>query len=208
MGRRGKAPKLDSAIRNKKLPILTLDARWHELFPDEKKTARIREYEAKVNQLLMQQGKLVNDIKDMKKLKARLLNEIVANMDASNEGASKIKEKKMEKSRQLINDLNDKINNSMDELADLPYEIRSANELLMAESMKICYDRLIDNKEEIDEIGDWILKTREELKKKIIAKQEMEIANQQIYSYMHDILGADLMESFDKQYSKPDFDII
>ena len=32
-------------IKNKKFPILTLDSRWHELFPDELKSSRIKELE-------------------------------------------------------------------------------------------------------------------------------------------------------------------
>lgn len=202
MGRNGKNLKFDSAIKNKKLPILTLDARWHELFPEDYKTSRIKEYEQNVNQLLKLQGKLVNDIKDMKKLKTRLLNEIVANMDGAMNSTNKAQEKKLEMNKQYVNELNDKINKSMDDLADLPYQIREANEALMIESMKNCYDRLSNNKKEIDVIGDWINKMREELKAKILAKQDMEIANTQIYNYMHDILGAELIQSFDIEYEK------
>ena len=74
-----KRVEFNSIIKNKKLPILTLDARWHALFPDEKKNVRIKLLEQKVNKLLKTQGKLVNDIKDMKKLKKSLVSDIVKN---------------------------------------------------------------------------------------------------------------------------------
>ncbi len=198
----GKKKSIDfnTVVRNKKLPILTLDTRWHELFPEEAKNARIKELEQEVNNLLKKQGKLVNDIKDMKKLKNSLIKDIVVNMDIGTDIIGKAKEKKLDKNKQYIKELNDKIDRAMDELADMPYQIKEVNEVLMSESMKICYDRLSENKQAILEIADWIGKVREELKHKILVKQDMELNNNRIYTYMHDILGAELMEAFDQEH--------
>lgn len=41
---------------------------------------------------------------------------------------------------------------------------------------------------------------RVELKKRLIRKQEMEQMNQELYSYMHDIFGAEVIEIFDMKY--------
>jgi hypothetical protein len=74
----------------------------------------------------------------------------------------------------------------------------------MIESIGIFYDRMAVNKTEIKEIADWIAGIREELKMKILKKQDMETKNNLIYTYMHDLLGVDLMEVFDKEHmSKP-----
>lgn len=186
-------------VKDKKLPILTLDGRWHELFPEGAKSNHIKELEHKVNNLLKKQGKLVNDIKDMKDLKKSLLNEIVANMDVSPEKQGKLIEKKLVKSKQFVNELNQRIDKAMDELAEIPYMVKEANEELMAESIKICYNKLNQSHHEINDINQWIAKTRNELKEKIILKQEMEQKNTTAYTYMHDVLGPDLMELFDKQ---------
>jgi hypothetical protein len=199
VGKKNKAIDFDAVVKNRKLPILTLDSRWHELFPEEMKTSRIKELEQEVNNLLKKQGKLTNDIKDMKKLKKSLLKDIVVNMDIGTDLIGRQKEKKLDKNKQYINDLNDKIDKAMDDLADLPYQIKEKNELLMAESMKIWYKQLEENKLALAEIGGWIAKMREELKLKILAKQDMESKNKLIYTYMHDIMGAGLMEAFDKE---------
>lgn len=199
MGKKNKTIDFDAVVKNRKLPILTLDSRWHELFPEEMKTSRIKELEQEVNNLLKKQGKLTNDIKDMKKLKKSLLKDIVVNMDIGTDLIGRQKEKKLDKNKQYINDLNDKIDKAMDDLADLPYKIKEKNELLMAESMKIWYKQLEENKLALAEIGGWIAKMREELKLKILAKQDMESKNKLIYTYMHDIMGAGLMEAFDKE---------
>jgi hypothetical protein len=199
MGKKGKKIDFTNVVRDKKLPILTLDSRWHEIFPEDLKTSAIRDLEQKVNNLLKKQGKLVNDIKDMKRLKSSLLKDIVDNMDISRDLSGYAKEKKLEKNKQFVNELNEKIDKSMNELADIPYQIKLMNEELLAESINVFYLELEDNKEEIKEVTDWIANIREELKNRILIKQDLEAKNTLIYTYMHDILGAEIMELFDRE---------
>lgn len=197
MAKKEKQIEFHSILKNKKLPILTLDNRWHELFTEDQKTVEIKDLEQKVNNLLKKQGKLVNDIKDMKKLKSNLIKDIMDNMDISTDIAGKEKDKKLGKNKQFINELNSKIENAMDELGDIPYQIKEVNEQLMSESINIFYNLLDKNKLELKEVADWINGIREELKRKILIKQDLEIKNTKIYTYMHDILGHELMEKFD-----------
>jgi methyl-accepting chemotaxis protein len=198
--KRIKKANLSKVIKNRKLPILTLDSRWHEIFPEEEKTSEIKDIERKLNELLAKQGKLVNEIKDYKKIKKNLMNEIVANMDTNSGPTSKQREKKLDRNKQYILEINKKIDDEMEELSRLPYQIKEINEELLVESISICYDRISKQMVEINEISDWIKKAREELKIKILQKQDMENKNTLIYSYMHDILGAELMERFDENH--------
>lgn len=202
MGKKQKNIDFNKIVKNKKLPILTLDSRWHELFTENQKSSQMKELEQEVNTLLKKQGKLVNDIKDMKMLKNNLIKDIMDNMDISADAVGKAKEKKLEKNKQYINELNEKIEASMDELSDIPYQIKEVNEELMAESINGFYENLETNKEELKEVAAWIIGIREELKRKILLKQDLEEKNTKIYSYMHDILGAELMEVFDKEFGK------
>lgn len=188
-------------IKNKKFPILTLDSRWHELFPDELKSSRIKELEQKVNQLLKKQGKMVNDIKDMKKLKKSLLSDIVTNMETANDLHSKSREKRVERNKRFIYELNNKIDRSSERLSELPYKIKEANEELLLESLKNCYERLNNNHKELENISKWIKKTRDELKTKILAKNDIEADINKIYTYMHDVLGSDIIEIFDLKHN-------
>lgn len=198
MRKRNKVVGFDTIIQDKKIPILTLDTRWHELFPEDKKTNRIRELEQKVNQLLKTQGKLVNDIKDMKKLKKTLLKDIIVNMDADNDTQGKAKGNRLKKNKRYINELNDKIKDASDQLLDLPNKIKEANEELLIESLKICYEAIHSYDEELVKISEWINKTRDELKKKILLKHDIETNMNLIYSNMHDILGAEIIDLFDR----------
>jgi len=202
MGKKTKRIDFNKIVKDRKLPILILDNRWHELFDENQKSSTMKELELKLNNLLKKQGKLGSDIKDMKILKNNLLKEIMANMEISSDVANKAKEKKLDKNKQFITELNQKIDTSMDELSEIPYKIKEVNETLMAASVNIFYDRLESNKEELQNVADWIAEIREELKRKILIKQDLEGKNSMIYSYMHDILGAELMELFDKENNK------
>lgn len=187
------------ALHGKKLPILTLDDRWYQLIPEHEKSATIKQLETNLNNLLKKQGKMINDIKDMKKLKKKLMSEIVANMETDNSPAGRLKVKKLEKSHQFIEEINVKMQEADDTLLDMPYQIKKANEELMVESMKVCYAKLKHNQKDIEEADQWIRKTREALKLRIIEKQDKEIENNSLYSYMHDILGNSVLDILDEK---------
>lgn len=189
-------------FKGKKIPIVTLDERWHELFPEYDKPAHIKELETKINDLLKQQGKLSGDMKDMKKLKSNLMQEIITNMDVNENAAGKQRAKKLDRNQKLIKEISEKMKSSEDELIDLPYQIKSLNEQLIIESAKVCYNRLNNNSKRISEIAGWISGIREELKERLLEKQDMEMKNSAIYSYMHDVMGASLMQELDEAIKK------
>lgn len=189
--------KFSEVVKNKKIPILTLDSRWHEIFPEHEKTRLIRNLEASINELLKKQGKLVNDIKDMKKLKKELINDIVDNMETSNNLAERARQKRLIKNKDYIVELNNKIKEDMDALSQVPYQIREENEKLMVESVKVCYNKLAKNSSDISQLSDLILKLQQEIDEGLKKKEGLEVENDLIYSYMHDMLGADAMEQLD-----------
>ena len=63
------------ALEGKKIPILTLDNKWYRLFTEEKKQ-EVSELEQRLNTLLKQQGKLNNEVKDIKRLKKKLMKQL------------------------------------------------------------------------------------------------------------------------------------
>lgn len=191
-----------AAIKDKKVPILVLDQKWHRLFAVHGKTEEIKDTEAEINGMLSRQGKLNTDIREFKKLKNKLMDGIVQNMDAAESGNDAVREKKLEENKRLIDELNDKIAACEDELLDLPSRIRDANDQLMILSMDYFYTKLRVNQEEAKEITDWITQVRIDLKKNIIRKQNRVINNREIYAYLHDIFGAEILNLFDIRYEE------
>lgn len=186
------------ALAQRKVPILVLDQKWHRVFALNGKPQNVKAQESVLNELLERQGQLNNDVKDLKKTKAKLMENIVQNMEGTHEeNINDISSRKLEEDRRLIDEINGRIEEYEDELMELPREIQEANRALMLSTMQFCYQKLRDNVSEIDEITEWITQVRIDLKKNIIKKQNREINNRQIYSYMHDIFGAQILDLFD-----------
>lgn len=192
-----------STLKGKKVPILTLDQKWHRLFAIHGKPEEVKVLETELNELLKRQGKLNNELKNLKKKKNLLMDNIVQNMEGSTEEASNTsKERKLEEDRQKIDEINALTESYEDELLELPNKIKATNELLMIKSMDYFYEKIHVNKEESEEIDRWITQVRIDLKKNIIRKQNRDINNKEMYAYLHDILGPEVIDMFDRRYEE------
>lgn len=190
----------EPALAGKKIPILTLDHKWHKLFTQKEYTSEIKRMESEMNKLLKRQAKINEESREIKKLKKAKMDEIVVLADEMEKAPSKKIEKKMEECRETVTSCNEKIEACEEEMLELPRQINRLNHKLMLATMEVCYHKLQKNTEELEEINEWISSIRRELKKKVVRKQEKEAMNHRLYSYMHDIFGADVIEIFDMQY--------
>lgn len=180
----------------KKLPILTLDQRWYRLVPEVSKTDEIRYWEKRVNELLKKQGQVNEDILEVKKIKKRLFKGIVNHMDEDDNNPKK--KKIMSESQRLIYEARDKMAELEDESEEIPKKLRDANLHLFVETVKMCYSKMNSNSRDLEVLDKWIEETRIKLKKNLLVKQDKEDMNDQMYSYMHAILGPEIMGELDR----------
>ncbi len=188
------------ALKGKRIPILTLDNKWYKMLTPEARK-QVSGLEQQLNGLLKRQGKLNTETKDIKKLKRQLMSEIVPLVDEAEQSKNPLLEKKVEQNKKLVEECNQKLESYQDELLDLPGQIDELNVQLMLITMDCCYETMRESTQEIQEIAEWVAETRVELKKKLIKKQEMEQRNHAIYSYMHDLFGAEVIDIFDMKYN-------
>lgn len=190
----------ENALEGKKIPILTLDNKWYKLFPNLNNCPNILDLARKLNDLLKRQGKLNTETKDIKNIKMRLMQEIVPLVDELEQNYDKALEKRIDDNKRLIEECNDKLEAYQDELLEIPGQIDEANHQLMLATMEYCYENMQSNTMEILDIAKWVENIRVELKNNLVRKQEKEILNRQMYSYMHDIFGPNVIEMFDMKY--------
>lgn len=188
------------ALVGKKIPILTLDNKWHRLFTQSEFTPELKGMEKNLNDMLKRQAKLNTETKELKKLKKKLMDEVVILADAMGERPTKKQDKEMADHKRLIEECNEKMDAYEEELVELPRQINQLNNQLMLITMDVCYRKLQQNTKELSEIEEWISGIRRELKKKVVRKQEKEAVINKLYAYMHDIFGAEVIELFDMQY--------
>ena len=194
-----KKEQFELSLKGKDIPALTLDQKWYHLLGkvgDED----IRGLEKKLNELLKRQGKINTETREIKKVKRRLMDEIVSLMDEQ-QGGSDDAESKIAENKRLLKECNDKLDSYEDEMIELPRMIDSVNKQLLCITMEHCYETMQENTDDIEELEDWIRNIRIELKKNLIRKQEKEAKNHEIYKYMHDIFGADVVDLFDMRYN-------
>ena len=194
-----KKVQFELSLKGKDVPALTLDQKWYHLLGkvgDE----NIRGLEKKLNELLKRQGKINTETRDIKKVKRRLMDEIVSLMDEQ-QGGSDDAESKISENKRLLKECNDKLDTYEDEMIELPRMIDSVNKELLCITMEHCYETMQENTDDIEALEDWIRNIRIELKKNLIRKQEKEAKNHEIYKYMHDIFGADVVDLFDMRYN-------
>lgn len=186
------------ALIGKKIPILTLDNQWHKLFTQTGYDEEIHIREEALNELLKRQGKINTELKSLTVYKKKLMQEIVSIMELPDSAA---KDKKMDENKRFIEETNEKLEMYNDELMDLPKLIDEANFNLMLSSMRVCYQKIQQNTQDIEDINKWVTEFRLQLKRKILTKQQKEIWNDELYKYMHAIFGPDVIGVFDMKYN-------
>jgi DNA repair exonuclease SbcCD ATPase subunit len=180
------------ALRGKNVPILVLDQRWHTLFPKGEKPSDVRSLEDQVSDLLKRQGFLVNDLKDLKKTKRKLMAGIVSRMsDVENA------DKKKKNQQRLLVEMQERIKEESDELMELPRRIQKANEELLIVGAVYCFEKLENGDRELDELNRDIVQLTGELKEKTAYKEDLEESMDSAYALMHGILGHDVMNVYD-----------
>lgn len=189
-----------SALVGKKIPILTLDNKWHKLFTQSEFTSELKGLEKTLNDLLKRQAKLNSETKEIKKLKKKLMDEVVILADEMGDHPTKKQDKDMADHKRLIEECNEKMDAYEEELVELPRQINQVNNQLMLITMDVCYKKLKYSAKELEEIDEWISGIRRELKKKVVRKKEKEAIINRLYAYMHDIFGAEVLELFDMEY--------
>lgn len=188
------------ALRYVRVPLLILDPRWHQLFPEYLKTKRLAKLEKALNDLLKKQGQNTQNLKEYDKARKVLMDNILQNMTDGHEIDSPIRSQKQDMNQKLLEELKEKIYDAEELYDQLPEEIRLVNQELLIESMRICYETLIENTQDIRREAEWIKRAREELTQHLLVKQEKEMRNEETYKYMHDLLGAKIVDIFDRNH--------
>ncbi|MDE6209470.1 MAG: hypothetical protein K2M73_07330 [Lachnospiraceae bacterium] len=182
-------------IKRSKLPILTLDKKWHNIFNNNEKSDNIKDLEEKVNLSLKNQGHINTKRNELKGLKKKLMKEIVSNMDAEENSRAR---KKVTKSKELIEDINDELLLLESKELDVPVNLNMVNAHLGFASLEEMHDKLEDNEIDIENLDRWIEETRIELKKRILLREKKRDENEKIEKYIIDTFHPEVIREYRK----------
>ncbi len=186
---------------DKKTHLLVLDQKWHELFKDNK-PGKVIALEKKLNSLLKEQGKLTTESKEYYNLKKKIMQDIVDGMSLATSDNEKEAYHKMEKNRRYIEEINDKLKQYENRLDQLPIKIDQTNRELVSVTMNIFYLEMLEVRKKAQKHDENVQKLREEIKEEIIIRDETKERSDALYSFIHDVVGSDIIEQYDEYYLK------
>lgn len=106
--------------------------------------------------------------------------------------------KKIEKSRELIEEINDKLILIEDRELSIPNELQEANARLLMEGMEELLGKVVDNERDIENLNILIEEARIELKKKILLREQKAEENQLISKYFNRTVGRSIVNKFER----------
>lgn len=187
------------ATIEKDIHLLVLDQKWHELFDNGKKPMRIQSVENKVNNLLKEQGKVNNDLKDYAFLKKKVMSDIVADMELLGDNDMDAS-KRMEKNKRYVEEINHKIEKMTKRADELPDLLYTRNKELVKLTMDYFYLDMVDKKNKADELKEEIEILKRRIQETIVQKDALGEEYQSLYKYIHDVVGSDVMGQYDAYY--------
>ena len=185
---------LYNELRMINIPVLVLDKGWHDLFWDGK-PKEIQRLEKELTTALKGQGKVKIDREELNNLKKALMKQIIENMDAEE---NTIESKKVEKSKKLIDEINDKLILLEDRQLDLPEEIQDTNARLMMAGLKEVLSTTVQNIDDIKELESEIREMKAELKSKILLRVQKIEENDAVYKYLNRTVGRGFVKKYEE----------
>lgn len=184
---------------DKSTHLLVLDKKWHELFKN-KKPPKVKKIEKELNDLLKIQGTLTTEHKEYLNLKKQMMDEIVNSMGEAYDDNDKAALKKMEKNKKYIDQINKKLEHHETELITIPEKISAKNKELVNLTMHTFYHTMMQNKTNSSVLEAKVNALKEEIKETIIKRDEAKEHYQNLYGYIHDVVGADIIEQYDRYF--------
>lgn len=181
-------------FREVEAPILILDERWLRIFPDNYKTKEILRLEREMREALKYQARLTENIKDAEDKKKKLMDRIIRFMNAAQVSAEEAK--KQEKSQEYIKNINLELEDLELKYEQMPDHIKDLNRQLLIESLRVCYRRMKENKEQLDEQKLLVMEAKKVLEQRQEKRRQLHIENEHIFTFMHKIFGRSIIELF------------
>ena len=194
-------PKFDRKIlRKNNISLLILDERWNSLFTTIEKTPEIIKCEERIKDLLKEQSRLTAESKEIALIKKRCMDKIMKLTTEAFENNNDQAKDEMQDCHKEIQRINDRAISLEEELENVPDQIGEANLELLDLSVNIVYFRIRSSQKRVEELEKLMEEAHIKLKEYIDEKGNLSQDYTDIYTYFHDLLGAEELEKLDKEF--------
>lgn len=187
-------------LRKNNISLLILDERWNKLFANTEKSAGIEHYEKQLRDLMKEQARLLTEQKTIAVLKKNNMDKIISLTPEVFDKNDETAKNEMQFAEKEIKRINDRAKIIGERLNVIPDEIKQANLKLLEETISVVYFKIRSSGKRVEELEGLIDECRAKLKQYIDEKEALSQDDTDIYSYFHDLLGAEELERLDKEY--------
>lgn len=187
-------------LRRNNISLLTLDERWNSLFINTQKSEDILRGEEKIRELLKEQARLITESKEIQHRKKVLMDKIMKLTVEAFENNRDEAKNEMQACEKEIKKINERLLQLEQGLEKIPEQMQDANIALLEQTVNRVYFKMRENQRRVKELEALIEETREKLKLYIDEKESLSQDYTDIYTYFHDLLGAEELERLDKEH--------
>lgn len=191
-------------LRKNDISLLILDERWNNLFHSAEKTPAIGRSEENLRELLKEESRLIAEKKEAAASKKRHMDKIIKLTPKVFEENDSNAKKEMHNSEQLIKKINDRVIKIDEMLEEMPDRLKQANLDLLELTVRVVYFKMRSARKRVEELEKLIGETRDKLKAYIDEKESLSQDDTDIYSYFHDLLGAQELQRLDEHFYRID----
>lgn len=188
---------IKESLSKRHLPIVLLDPLWYSI-REQIKSDLISKNEAKLQELLKEQGRLNTDYKEYTAVKQNFLKQIIVVGDEVQKGGDSHKMEELNKLHQSTLATNEKLEAIEGRISEVEEEIEAVNRKIIEEMIAVAYEYIEACKLKEMTLEQEIEALRSEMLLKTNEKKEAEKLEKGIYSYMHNIVGQQQVEIIDK----------
>lgn len=191
----------EETLRRKRIPLLHKDENWIDLFgkSDDKE---INEVKDRLIDLIKREGKLEKLLNRYKKDKTKYVKLILKASDSINTDKKKEDIRLLDEYKERLLSINEEMDELAFELETIPDEIRKTNYELLNMTIHKGYSELREKEEELEDAKEELLEVRERMKQLIEIKVKNEEWINEIYTFMHRLLGNDIIDFLDEKVFK------
>lgn len=198
----GRNMKLDENIlRKNKIPILFNDLNWIKLFADSN-DKNIQNAKEVLMNLLAKEKEIELQSNKLQREKSKCMKMILGVSDSVNNENKIENVVLLDEYKERILDINEEVEDLTFKLETMPKEIREANFKLLNDTVKFSYDELKYKEKIVKQSVEEIEILRKKLQELMVTKYDYEEWINETYTFLHGILGSEIIEELDKERLK------
>ena len=191
----------ENILRRNNIPLLFNDLSWIKLFGNSS-DKNIENSKEILMGLLAKQKQVESEINQLQREKTKSMKMILGVSDSVNNDNQSQNVCLLDEYKEKILEINEKLDELTFEMETIPKEIREANFKLLNDTVKYGYDEIKYKQKIVDKSISEIEILRKRLKELIVTKHDYEEWVNQTYTFLHGILGSEIIEKLDQERLK------